>query len=59
MLTTTPVDQVRSIDFTDAEPQTGMGFNSATLVFPGTALSFSPVSQTQPRPARSSEGVPP
>ena len=42
MPTTTPVDQIRLIDFTDAEPQTGMGFNSTTLVFPGTALSFSP-----------------
>jgi hypothetical protein len=49
-----PIDQVRLIDFTDAEPQTGMGFNSATLVFPGTALSFSPGS---PDPAETGQVV--
>jgi hypothetical protein len=54
MPTTTPVDQVRLIDFTDAEPQTGMGFNSATLVFPGTALSFTPGS---PDPAETGQVV--
>jgi N-acetylneuraminic acid mutarotase len=54
MPTTTPIDQVRLIDFTDAEPQTGMGFNSATLVFPGTALSFSPGS---PDPAETGKVV--
>jgi len=54
MPTTTPVDQVRLVDFTDAEPQTGMGFNSATLVFPGTALTFSPGS---PDPAETGQVV--
>ncbi len=33
-----PVDQVQLIDFADAEPQIGMGFNSLTLVFPGADL---------------------
>jgi len=54
MPTTVPVDQVRFIDFTDAEPQTGMGFNSATMVFPGTALDFSPGS---PDPAETGQVV--
>jgi hypothetical protein len=48
------VDQVRLMDFTDAEPQIGMGFNSATLVFPGTALTFTPGS---PDPAESGQVV--
>jgi hypothetical protein len=52
--TPVPVDQVRLIDFTDAEPQTGMGFNSKTLVFPGTALSFTPGS---PDPAETGQVV--
>jgi hypothetical protein len=34
------VDQIRVIDFTDGEPTIGMGFNSTTLQFPGTALTF-------------------
>ena len=50
----TPVDQVRLIDFTDDEPETGMGFNSKTLVFPGTALTFPPGS---PDPAETGQVV--
>jgi hypothetical protein len=51
---TVAVDQVRLIDFTDAEPQTGMGFNSTTLVFPGTALTFT---QGSPDPADTGQVV--
>jgi hypothetical protein len=34
------IDQIRVIDFTNGEPTIGMGFNSQTLQFPGTALTF-------------------
>ena len=47
------IDQIRVIDFTDGEPTIGMGFNSLTLEFPGTALTFA-----APQPDPTARGHP-
>jgi hypothetical protein len=45
---------IRVIDFSDGEPTIGMGFNSTTLEFPGTALTFT---ETNPDPNESGQVV--